>query len=810
MSFSRHLEILAHDLRYAARGLRRAPLFTFAAVFALALGAGAGTAVFSVVDRILFRSLPYPQADRLVSFGMLAPIAPQEFLLGYDYLDWRTRQTPFVSMASSTGVGDCDLTDANPVRLRCAYVDAAFLPTLAVQPVLGRNFTPQDDRPKAPKVALISYGLWRSRFAADPAVVGKPLPLDGQSAAIVGVLPPDFEMPWLAPADLLVPQALDEAEQRTRRTAILVRTIARLKPGITEAQAAAALQPLLEDALQFVSPEFRKEIKLRVRSLRDRQVREARLASWILFASVLSVLLIACANVANLLLARAAARRRELAVRAALGAGRGRLLRQSLTESTLLALAGGAAGCALAFLLLRLFVAIAPEGIPRLHQASLDLRVLLFALALSLVSGVLFGLAPAWQSPTAEGLTGARTLGARRHLFRHALVAAQFAVSVVLLAGAGLLLRSFWNLQNQPLGMRPDRVLTATFTLGRNSYPDPARRAAFFDALESRLTRVPGVAQLALSDSLPPLPNPAGAMLYAAIDVQGRPRFTAGTGGSVNWRLITPGYFAALGIPILRGRPYQEDDRLPGHDVVILSDALARRLFPGQDPLGRQIRPGRIGPWRTVIGVAGDVKNTGLAAGQDPEYYDIRKRAPANLPRAAALVIRTPMDPAAMSRWVRAEVAALDATLPVSIETLDQQIGKLAQRPRFNAVLLALFAGMGLLLAAIGLYGVVSFLVAQRTQEIGVRVALGATPAAIARLILLHAARWTAAGALLGAAGALFALRLLQTMLFQVSAKDPWMLAAALTLLAATALIAAWLPARRAARLDPLQALRQE
>lgn len=810
MSLMQHLEILAQDVRHAARGWWRAPMFTFAAVFAVALGIGAGTAVFSVVDRILFRSLPYEHGDRLVSFGLMAPIAPQEFMLGYDYLDWREAQTPFASVTSWAGVADCDLTDANPVRLRCARVEAAFLPTLGIRPMLGRNFTPQEDRPNAPKVALISYGLWRSRFAGDPGVVGKAAPLDGQSATVVGVLPPEFELPTLAPADVLVPQALDEAEQRTRRTATLLSAIGRLKPGVTQAQAAAALQPLLEQALKWVPPGFRREVKLRVRSLRDRQIQDARLASWILLASVLAVLLIACANVANLLLARAATRRRELAVRAALGAGRWRLIRQALTESVLLGLAGGAAGCALAFLLLRLFVAIAPEGIPRLAQAGVDARVLLFTLALSLVSGVVFGLAPALENPRAETLAGWRTLGARHHLFRQVLVSAQICVSLILLTGASLLLRSLWNLENQPLGMRTDSVLTAAVTLGRQSYSDPARRLAFFEQWEARLRGIPGVTALALSDSLPPSGALNGSMLYAVIDVQGQPRFTGGTGGSVAWRSVTPGYFGALGIPILRGRGFEEEDRGPSRNVVILSDLLARRMFPGEEPLGKQIQPGRIGPWLTVVGVAGNVKNSGLVERGDPEYYVVRKHAPTNVARSATAIIRSAMDPRAMAGFVRAEVAALDSTLPVTIETIEQRVGKFAERPRFNAVLLGIFAGMGLLLAAIGLYGVVSFLVAQRTQEIGVRMALGATPRAIARLVLEHAARWTAAGAALGVIGSLVAVRLLRTMLFQVPARDPWTLAAAVVVLLAVALVAAWIPSRRAARVDPMQALRQE
>ena len=562
MSFGRHIDTLVQDARYAVRQFRRAPLFTLAAVVAVALGVGPTTAVFSVVDRILFRSLPYPQDDRLVSFGMTAPIAPQEFTMGYDYLDWREADTPFQSLGAWLGESDCDYTGENPSRLRCAQVDSHLLPTLGIQPLLGRNITAGEDLPHAARVAMISYGLWRSRFAGDPHVTGKALPLDGQMATIVGVLPPQFELPTLARADVLVPLGLDRAEQSTRRKAMLLSTVGRLKPGVTPEQAAAGLQPLFQRALQLgVSPEFWKDIKLRVRPLRDRQVQEARLASWILLGAVLAVLAIACANVASLLLARAVSRQREYAVRAALGAGRGRLAGQALIESMLIGLAGGAAGCVLAGLLLRLFVAIAPEGIPRLNQATLDVRVLLFTLAASVGSGVLVGLAPALRNPRAGTLGTWRTAGVRHPLFRQALVTAQISLSLILLAGAGLLLRSLWNLENQPIGMNSEGVVTAAVSLSQTAYSDGQRRLAFFEELETRLRKIPGVREVALANWIPPEDKREARMLYAALNVAGRPGLDEGTGGMVMWRRVTPRYFAALGIPILRGRGFEEGDR---------------------------------------------------------------------------------------------------------------------------------------------------------------------------------------------------------------------------------------------------------
>ena len=815
MAIEPSLGILAHDLRYAVRGLMRSRISTLVAVVALALGIGAGTAVFSVVDRILFRSLPYRQAERLVSFGMVAPIVPQEFMLTYDYLDWRESQTPFETMGAwLAGVRDCDINDTAPLRLGCARIDSSLLPTLGAEPVLGRNFTRGEEKPNAPKTAIITNGLWTRRFGQDPGIVGKTIRLDGQSFAIAGVLPPFFELPSLEKVDILLPHVFDEPEQRSRRSAIVAFAVGRLKPGVGEAQAIAALQPLFNKSLEAVTPSFRKDVKLRMRPLRDRQVQDARLASWVLLASVLAVVLIACANVANLLLARAAARERELAVRAALGASRGRLVRQALTESTLLALIGGAAGCALAFGLLRFFVTIAPGGIPRLHEAGVDLRVLLFTLALSVVCGVLFGLAPAFRTPRVETLAEGRSVGTGRHLFRQVLVAVQLCVSLVLLAGAGLLLRSLWNLENQPLGMRTESTIAAEVTLGRALYPQPAERLAFFETLEQRLRRIPGVEDVALTESLPPLGNSMGSMLYAAIEVEGRPRFTDGTGGIVVSRSVTPRYFSVLRIPILQGRPFEEEDRDPHRKVIILSDALARRLFPGENPLGKRIRPGLRGDFLTVVGVAGNVKNSGLVERENPEYYVVRQHSPEGIPASAIALVRTRMraEPmmVPMIGWMRAEIAALDATLPVGLETMEQHVGKLAERPRFNALLLGLFAGIGLLLAAIGLYGVISFLVTERSQEIGVRMALGATPREISRLVLGQAAAWIAAGALLGGVGSLFAVRLLEHMLFHVSAKDPWTLAAAVAMLMTVGLMAAWLPSRRAARVDPMQVLRQQ
>jgi len=808
-------ETIVQDLRYAARGLGRAPAFAVTAIVAVALGTGAGTAVFSVVDRVLFRSLPYPGDEQLVSVGMTAPIAEEEFLLGSDYIEWRDQQTPFAAFATMSGVSDCDLTEQRPLRLGCASVESTLLPALEVEPLLGRNFTAEEDRPNGPRVVILSNGLWRSRFAADAGVIGKTASIDGTSATIVGVLPAGFELPTLEPAEVLVPQALDVARQKRPATGRILRAFARLKPGVTIDQAQAALEPLFADSLKYVPPRFQKEVRLRIRSLRDRQTHDARLTSWLLLGSVLAVLLIACANVANLLLARSTGRGRELAVRSALGASRLRLARQALTESLLLGTVGGVTGYALAWLLLRVFVQMAPRGIPHIQQAGLDGRILGFALAASLLAGILFGLAPAFELPRAELLGGGHTLHRPRSFLRQLLVATQIAVSLVLLTSASMLLRSLRNLERVPLGIETGQVTTASVVLGQQLYPQPAQRWSFFERLESQLHPIPG--SVAIADTLPLAPS--HSTLFATIAVEGRPLPERGTGGTVLWRMISPEYFSALNIPILRGRGFSEADRSSPESGVIISESLARLLFPQEDPLGKRIQPNLAPPWFTVLGVAGDVRNSALWSPALPEYYFVRKhaedyglgnRAVGDGARYASMIVRSPLDQASVSDWLRKEIAALDPTLPMEINTMGLRVRQLERQPRFNAVLLSWFAATGLALALIGLYGVVSFLVGQRTQEIGVRLALGATPRSIVRLVLGQAARWTSLGLALGAGGSLFVTRFIRALLFEIPASDYLSLTLSVVSLFAVAMLAASLPSRRAAMADPLLALRHE
>jgi len=805
------LESLVMDVRYALRGFLRSPVFTATAILTIALGIGASTAVFSLVDRILFRPLPYPQADRLVSIGIVAPsVDKNEFVFADAYVRMRARQTAFSNITTFGFISDCDLSQQNAVRLRCAMVESTFLPTFGIQPLLGRNFTHAEDQPNAAKVALLSYAFWKGRFGADAGVIGRSISVDGQPTNIVGVLPRDFELFNLDPIDLLIPEAINEARPGNGR---VFRAFARLRPGVSVEQAQAAMQPLFEEERRTVPPQFRKEIRLVIRPLRDRQIGDMRTASWTLFAAVLVVLLIASANVANLMLARSASRRQEWTIRTAIGAGRWRLARQVLTESLLLASLGAAAGCGLAWILLRFFVAAAPHGIMRLDQASLDGRVLLFAVALSLVSGVLFGSAPALDTPAAGSMAAGRTVVSARGVLRHVLIAAQIAASLVLLSGAALLLRSLWNLEKVPLGVDIQQTVAAQFVIGKGH-----DELAFFERLEARLRGLPGSPVYAISDTIPPYGGYRGRPFFV-LNVEGRPAYPEGSGGMVGWRYVTPGYFAAMGIPIVRGRAFTEEERSAPEMPIILSRELARRLFPDGDALGKHILSNDKGVWHTVVGVAGDAINNGIDHRPEPEYYELRKhfpddtyanRAPAGGWRGAAVIVRSPLSPQTMASTVRGLIAELDPAVPVTVQTLEERAGQLTITPRFDALLLVGFAGVGLILAAIGIYGVIAFLVGQRTREVGVRMALGATPTAVTRMFLGHAAGWTLAGIAVGVAGSLAVTKLLASMLFQVTARDPWSLAAAPAALLAVALAAAWLPARRAARIDPVRTLREE
>jgi putative ABC transport system permease protein len=813
-----YLETLLQDIRYALRGFGRNPVFTATVLVTLMLGIGATTAVFSIVDRILFRSLPYAHADRLVSLGIVHSVETEEFLMGNFYYDWRDHQKPFEAMTSEqTGTHECDLTVAQPARLSCESVEGNFLSVLGVSPIRGRNFLPEEAHPGGPEVALISYGLWLSHYSRDPAILNKTMEIDGRPVRVVGVLPRDFEMPRLQAVDVLFPLVVNEAADRSANGGYGSprRAFARLKPGVTVQQAQAELQPLFQYDLKLIPAELRYDVHLKVRSLRERQMQKARLAAWVLLGAVFAVLLIACANVASLLMARGATRARELAVRSALGASRARLVRQALTEALLLSVAGAVAGCALAETLLRFFVAIAPATIPYLAQTGLDVRIIGFTVLLSILCGALFGLAPALQKPSREVLNGRLFTFVSHATMRQSLVVAQIAASVVLLAGAMLLVRSFRNLENQHLGMREDTTLTVSVTLGEHNYPTPQSQMTFFQELNRRLQWGPGVTLVATTDSLPPASD-HDVTRYDLIEISGRPHSNQQTGAVVTYRLVSPNYFHALDIPIIQGKGFSDEELTSSDRFIVVSQLLASLLFPGANAVGQRIRFGSHADdvWHTVVGVAANVKNGGLTGEEEPEYYVLRRNRAEDWDRGgtwgrtSVLVVRSALPPQKMFPWIRSQVAALDPTLPVDIATLRQRVARLADQPRFQTTLVSFFAATGLALAMIGLYGVIAYLVAQRTQEIGVRMALGADKGDILRLVMGRSLRLILSGIAVGLVAALAATRVLSSLLYSIGPYDPVTFGLVTLLLVLVAIIAVLIPARSATSVNPIVALR--
>lgn len=808
------LGTVLQDLRYALRGFRRNPIFTISVLLTLALGIGATTAVFSVVDRILFRPLPYADPSRIVSVGLVHSLEHQEFQMGLIYLDWLQNQKPFSVLASqSTMPHNCDLVDNNPVQLSCLSFQAGFLPLFGISPILGRNFLSEEDRPNGPRVVMISHGLWMGHYNGDPQILGRTLDLDGEPARVVGVLPKDFQFPTLETADIVFPMAFDPAIQQTANGGYgdPMRLFARLKPGVSIAQAYEEMQPLFATERKMFPASARDDIHLSIRSLRDRETQDVQQIAWVLLGFVFAVLFIACANVASLMMARGASRQREVAVRSAIGASRARLLRQALTEALLLSLAGGIAGLMIARGLLALFIRLAPTGIPFLGKAHLDLRIAVFTTLLSGLCGVIFGLASAWERPGLASLnTKAST--SRSHAFvRRSLVTVQIAVTIILLSGASLLLRSFVKIENQNLGMQTGGVLTVKLALPQFRYNTSQKSMDFYLRLETALQRLPGIRAIGMSDTVPP--NGGFGFRYSDLVVEGRSAPVPGTGGTVTGRSVTPGYFGALNIPILRGRNFNDQDRGEVEKEVILSRSLAARLFPNEDPLGKRIPTEglRRDSWALVVGVADNVKNGGLTEEDTPELYTLRRNISEDWSgRRLVLLIDSVMPAATISPWVRSEVAAIDPTVPVTLEPLDLTVSRLADRPRFETALLTFFAFAGLALAVVGLYGLLAFMTMQRTREIGIRMALGATRVNILHLIAGDGLRMVAIGGVIGLGSALAISRMLKALLFQVSTYDPLTYMIVPLLLFLVAFIAILIPARAGTQVEPAVTLRSE
>jgi putative ABC transport system permease protein len=811
---------LLQDLRYALRRLGRSPAFTAVAVLTLALGIGANTAIFSVVNTVLLRPLPYREPDRLVWIWANSPRQgiPFHFFLYPDFVEWRAQARSCETMAAyapaAVTLTNGATAEAEHVpRLR---VSASFFRLLGVRPALGRDFVEADDQPGAPRVVMLSHELWQRRYGSEPGVVGRMVTLDGEGYTAVGVLPPGFRAANLT-AQLYTPIALDGSRTGPGRR-FSHGAFARLARGVTAGQAQAETN-LIVDRLD---PNFFRwgGRGIRLWGVREFLVREVRLSLLVLTGAVGLVLLVACANVANLLLARATTRQREIAVRATLGAGRWRLMRQLLTESSLLGLLGGGLGLLAAYWGVKLLVAVTPANYPLVAETRIDGQVLGFTLLLSVATGVLFGLAPAvslsrtsLQEALKEGGRSA-TGGAQHHRVRSLLVVVEVALAAVLAIGAGLLLKGFWRLQGVNPGFEAKGVLTAGLSLPAARYATGERRAAFHRELASRLETLPGVQAAGIVTALPL----GGYNTGTAIHIQGQPEPRPDEAPVVWFRAASPGYFRAMQIPLKRGRLLSARDLEGAERVALVNETMARRFWPGLDPIGQRFglglshrppapdRPAL--PWITVVGVVGDVRHTALAQPAEAEYFESYLQRP--FP-AVTVVVRTPAEPERFAPSLRAAVAAVDKGQPVSeVTALERWLFNSIAPQRLATVLLGIFAGLALALATVGVYAVMSFSVERRTHEIGVRLALGAERGDVLRLVLRQGMTLALAGLGAGLVGALFLGRVMRGLLFGVTATDPAVFAAAAAALAVVALVATWIPARRATRVEPSAALRYE
>jgi putative ABC transport system permease protein len=814
------LERFAQDLRFGGRMLRKNPGFTLVAVLTLSLGIGANTAIFSVVYHVLLKPLPYREPEQLVWVWGEEPAWKQAVHTPADFLDYQRRNQSFAHMAAYRDVGFA-LGNAGQSgqaeraeRVVGRIVSADYFALLGVAPRLGRSFAPEDGRAGAARLVLLSHRYWQRRFGGEPNVVGQSLSLSGEPATVVGVMPPDFREPlidlWTNPRHIVPDFATNSRDDLTgmRRNPYL-RVVARLKPGVTLPQAQAEMEAITA-GMRREYPDLYGSKSVRLIALHEYVVGDTRPTLLLLFGAVGLVLLIVCANVANLTMARASTRAKEFALRAALGAGRGRLIRQLLTESVLLALAGGVCGVGVAVWGLNLLVALSPEAVPRLAEVRLDGRVLTFALGASLLTGIVFGLLPALTSARVnlnetlkEG--GRDTAAGASRRTRGALVAAEVALALVVLVGAGLLVKSFWRLQQVNPGFDPARLTTMLVWLTEEKYADLAASRAFIRELNARLEKLPGVEGVAISNDLPI----RGSDAATAPIVEGRPPFKAGEGISVGRHTVNAAYFQAMKIPLLRGRALTERDDEQAPLAVVINESAANALWPGEDALGKRMKLGRAATaWAEVVGIVGDVKHDGLHLDAGPHLYTSNLQFPWATLRIA---VRSPLDATAVAAAVRGVVQSLDPLQPVSdVKTMADVLADTNAGRQLSLVLFALFACIALLLAGIGIYGVTAYSVSRRTRELGIRMALGAQSRDVSGLVIRQGMMPVLLGIVIGLSSALFLTRWMSSLLFRVSANDPSTFAGIALLLVAIALLACWLPARRATRVDPLVALRHE
>jgi putative ABC transport system permease protein len=815
------------DLRYGARMLLKNPGITFVVILALALGIGANTAIFSVVDAVLLRPLPYDQSDQLVFLNETSK-SMDEISISYpNFIDWRNQNHVFekigvvnYSSYNLTGRGEAE-------RIVTAQASADMFAALRVNPALGRLFTNDEDKPGGTPVVLLSYPLWQRRFGGQANILNQPLTLNGKSYTVIGIMPDDFQFPSRVEIWVPVGQLSGEASWQQRGNHPGLYGVARLKPGVTFAQAKAEMD-LIGANLERQYPEAIAGNGIGMRPLLEVFVGDARRPLWVLFAAVAFVLLIACANIANLLLARAQSRQKEMAIRSAMGAGRWRIVRQLLTESVLLALIGGTLGMLIAQWGIKLILYISPDAIPRSREIALDWRVLAFTVGLSVLTGIVFGIVPALQAGIVDvnetlKETGRGTSG--RHWLRSSLVVVEVATTLVLLIGAGLMIRSFYRLQKVNPGFSYDHLTSFTVALPRKKYADNEQREQFYNRLFENLRSLPGVESTAAASGLP-LGNNGWQTSFT---VDGRPLPPREQTPLMEACLVTPDYFRAMNIPLIRGRYFDEhDDRsflagkdlskldedqraMAGLNAIIIDEEFARRFWPNEDPVGKRIRQGTRpdAPLLTVLGVVGRVKMEGLS--QDSKrvqgYFPF-----AQIPRGnMTVILKAAGDPNQLIAAIRQQVKAIDPDQPIyNIRTMDQIRAESVAPERLNLTLLSIFAGIALVLAIVGIYGVMSYSVTQRTHEIGIRMAIGAQPRDVFRMVIGQGMMLALIGVAFGLVGAFALTRLMTTMLFGVEPTDPATFAAIAVLLTGVALVSCYVPGRRATKVDPVVSLRYE
>ncbi len=801
----------AQDIRYGVRLLAKRPGFTFIAVLALALGIGANSAIFSVVNTLLLRPLPFKDSDRLVWFYEIQPKLDRAPFSPADFLDFQAQNSSFEELTSFRSMSFSLTGGDQPERVRGAVVSANFFSTLRAEPIEGRTFLPEEGQAGASRVAVVSYSFWQNRFGGDPDLLGKTITANDESVMVIGIMPASFNYPrraefWVNPRQV-VPDLFSTFTNNltAMRGTHYLAVFGRLKDGATLATA----QGDIDTVVAGVQQQHNTNHSVHLVTMHEHTVGDTRPALIILMVAVGFVLLIACANVANLMLARATGRYKEMAIRTALGASRSRVIRQLLTESLLLALMGGAFGIFLAWQGVKLLVAVSPSNTPRLSEIGLDGQVFLFTLAVSLLTGIIFGLAPALQASKPDlnealkegGRSGSD--GSRRSFVRNLLVVAEVALSLVVLIGAGLLVKSFGRLLNVEPGFNTSNTLTGRISLPGKKYGDSAKRLAFFNELIRRFEAIPGIEGVAISNDLP----------IEGTDTTSYPTIEGQQNGEddrflVGHHAVNAGYFKAMGVPLLRGREFTSRDIEGAPPVVVINETAARRIWPDEDPVGKRFKfGGNDDPWLEIVGVVGDIKHNGLDAEPSLESYAPYAQASDTY---MTFALRAP-NAATLVSAVRREVQAIDKDQPISeTRLMDDLLSESVAPRRFPMVLFSLFAGVAMLLAAVGIYGVMSYSVTQRTHEIGIRMALGAGQKDVLRLVLRQAITVALIGIAAGLGGAFALTHLMSSLLFGVSATDPVTFVAIPVVLIGVALAACAVPARRAMKVDPMVALRYE